>query len=62
MSVYVFIFFKIPDVCSTSFYYLFSNFVLKLKNTFWDIAVEMSAELPDHRVMFWQALLSFEFS
>lgn len=44
MSVHVFIFFKIPDVCSTSFYYLFSNFVLKLKNTFWDIVIEMSTE------------------
>lgn len=44
MSVHVFIFFRIPDVCSTSFYYLFSNFVLKLKNTFWDIVTEVSAE------------------
>lgn len=33
-----------PDVCSTSFYCLLLNYVLKL-NTSWDTAVEMSAEL-----------------
>lgn len=44
MFVHVFIFLKIPHVCSTSFYYMFLNFVLKLKNTFWDIAIEVSAE------------------
>lgn len=32
-----------PDVCSASFYCLFLNYVLKL-NTFWNIAIEMSAE------------------
>lgn len=43
MFVNVFTFFQIPAVCSTSFYYLFLNYVLKPKNTFWDIAVERSA-------------------
>lgn len=38
--VYIF-FLKLPDVCSTS-YYLVLKYVLKLKNTFWDVAVEMS--------------------
>lgn len=32
-----------PDACSTSFYCLLLNYVLKL-NTSWDTAVEMSAE------------------
>lgn len=34
-----------PDVCSsTSFYYLFLNYALKL-NTFWNTVIETSSEL-----------------
>lgn len=33
-----------PDVCSTSFYCLFLNYVLKL-NTFWNTVIQTSSEL-----------------